>query len=84
MVPGTRRAYFDDGSPLGSAENSECRIDSIAQSWSVLSGSGEAPHARMAMDAVDRILVRREVRWSNCWIRRSTTPNPIPATSKGT
>ena len=55
-----RRAYFDDGSPLGSAENSECRIDSIAQSWSILSGSGEAPHARMAMDAVDRILVRRE------------------------
>jgi cellobiose phosphorylase len=55
-----RRAYFDDGSPLGSAENSECRIDSIAQSWSVLSGSGEAPHARMAMDAVDRILVHRE------------------------
>jgi cellobiose phosphorylase len=38
-----RRAYFDDGSPLGSAGNAECRIDSIAQSWSVLSGAGEPP-----------------------------------------
>ena len=37
-----RRAYFDDGSPLGSASNVECRIDSIAQSWSVLSGAGDA------------------------------------------
>ena len=35
-----RRAYFDDGSPLGSASNPECQIDSIAQSWSVLSGAG--------------------------------------------
>jgi len=37
-----RRAYFDDGSPLGSASNPECQIDSIAQSWSVLSGAGDA------------------------------------------
>ena len=35
-----RRAYFDDGTPLGSAQNEECRIDSIAQSWAVLSGTG--------------------------------------------
>jgi cyclic beta-1,2-glucan synthetase len=41
-----RRAYFDDGSPLGSASNPECRIDSIAQSWSVLSGAGDAERAR--------------------------------------
>jgi cellobiose phosphorylase len=54
-----RRAYFDDGSPLGSAQNVECRIDSIAQSWSVLSCTGEAQHARTAMDAVDRQLVHR-------------------------
>jgi len=53
-----RRAWFDDGSPLGSAENSECRIDSIAQSWSVLSGACDAQRARKAMDAVDRHLVR--------------------------
>ena len=55
-----RRAYFDDGSPLGSASNAECRIDSIAQSWSVLSGAGDARRSRMAMDAVDEHLVRRD------------------------
>jgi cellobiose phosphorylase len=55
-----RRAYFDDGSPLGSALNPECRIDSISQSWSVLSGAGDAARARLAMEAVDLRLVRRE------------------------
>ena len=55
-----RRAYFDDGSPLGSASNPECQIDSIAQSWSVLSGAGDAKRSRMAMDAVDRCLVHRD------------------------
>ena len=55
-----RRAYFDDGTPLGSSANAECRIDSIAQSWSVLSGAGEQDRSRMAMEAVDERLVRRE------------------------
>ena len=55
-----RRAYFDDGAPLGSALNPECQIDSISQSWSVLSGAGEAARARLAMEAVDQRLVRRE------------------------
>ncbi|HZW36495.1 MAG TPA: protein ndvB, partial [Candidatus Deferrimicrobiaceae bacterium] len=55
-----RRAYFDDGSPLGSGSNPECQIDSIAQSWSVLSGAGNAGRSRMAMEAVDRRLVRRD------------------------
>ncbi|TAN39363.1 MAG: cyclic beta 1-2 glucan synthetase [Nitrospirae bacterium] len=54
------RAYFDDGSPLGSAVNAECRIDSIAQSWSVLSGAGDVLRSRTAMDALDRHLVRRD------------------------
>ncbi|HEY5861953.1 MAG TPA: glucoamylase family protein, partial [Casimicrobiaceae bacterium] len=44
-----RRAYFDDGSPLGSQVNPECQIDSVAQSWSVLSGAGDADRARAAM-----------------------------------
>jgi len=56
-----RRAYFDDGTPLGSADNAECRIDSIAQSWSVLSGAGEHGRSRVAMDSLDRHLVRREL-----------------------
>jgi cellobiose phosphorylase len=55
-----RRAYFDDGSPLGSAGNDECRIDSISQSWSVLSGLGEPERARAAMGAVHRELVSPE------------------------
>jgi cellobiose phosphorylase len=55
-----RRAYFDDGSPLGSASNAECQIDSIAQSWSVLSGAGDADRARMAMAALDQRLVQRD------------------------
>ncbi len=55
-----RRGWFDDGSPLGTSSNEECRIDSIAQSWSVLSGAGDAQRARKAMDAVDRHLVRPE------------------------
>ena len=54
-----RRAFFDDGTPLGSAVNAECRIDSIAQSWSVLSGAANPPHAARAMAAVEEYLVRR-------------------------
>ena len=54
-----RRAYFDDGTPLGSKDNAECRIDSISQSWSVLSGASETTRARAAMNAVGQRLVRR-------------------------
>ena len=55
-----RRGYFDDGTPLGSAASSECRIDSIAQSWSVISGAADPGRARRAMAALDRHLVRRD------------------------
>lgn len=54
------RAFFDDGTPLGSSRNPECRIDSIAQSWSVLSGAGHATRSHMAMESLDKYLVRRE------------------------
>ena len=54
-----RRAYFDDGTPLGSATNEECRIDSIAQSWAVLSGVGDPQRSVRAMAAVDEHLVHR-------------------------
>jgi cyclic beta-1,2-glucan synthetase len=54
-----RRAYFDAGNPLGSAENTECRIDSIAQSWAVMSGAAEPGRGARAMVAVDQQLVRR-------------------------
>jgi cyclic beta-1,2-glucan synthetase len=55
-----RRAYFDDGTPLGSASNVECRIDSIAQSWSVLSGAATPARQQQAMNALDQHLVRRD------------------------
>ncbi|HWS13161.1 MAG TPA: glycosyl hydrolase family 65 protein, partial [Rhodocyclaceae bacterium] len=55
-----RRGYFDDGTPLGSASSAECQIDSISQSWSVLSGAGDTIRSRTAMHAVDQRLVRRE------------------------
>ena len=60
-----RRAYFDNGEPLGSQANPECQIDSLPQSWSVISGSGEASPARLAMQiqalqSVDQRLVRRD------------------------
>jgi cyclic beta-1,2-glucan synthetase len=56
------RGYYDDGAPLGSAQADECRIDSIAQSWAVLSGVAPAPLADRAMDAVRTHLVRRGAR----------------------
>ena len=55
-----RRAYFDDGTPLGSIKNAECQIDSVAQSWSVLSGAADAGRASKAMNAVYARLVRRD------------------------
>jgi cyclic beta-1,2-glucan synthetase len=56
-----RRAYYDDGTPLGSATSEECRIDSIAQSWSVISGAGSAERQALAMRSLERHLVREDV-----------------------
>jgi len=53
-----RRAYFDDGTPVGSKENREDRIDSIAQSWGVISGAADPDRARQALEAVEAFLVR--------------------------
>ena len=55
-----RRAWFDDGTPLGSTQSDECRIDSISQSWSVLSGAADPARARQAMASLDQYLVKRE------------------------
>jgi len=57
-----RRAYFDDGSPLGSRTSDECKIDSIAQSWSVISGAGNPERTRIAMQSLNKYLVREEAR----------------------
>jgi len=53
-----RRAWFDDGTPLGSATDGECRIDAISQSWSAISGAAEPGRAASAMSAAERELIR--------------------------
>jgi cyclic beta-1,2-glucan synthetase len=64
-----RRAFFDDGSPLGSAQAPEARIDSIAQSWAVISGVADPERARQALESAWRHLVRT---------RRGPLPPPHP------
>ncbi|KUO77746.1 MAG: hypothetical protein APF77_17805 [Clostridia bacterium BRH_c25] len=55
-----RRAYFDNGLPLGSAENTECKIDSIAQSWAVISGAANPERIKEAMGAVEQYLIKKD------------------------
>lgn len=74
-----RRAYFDDGTPLGSASNEECRIDSIAQSWAVLSKAGDLERAKRAMSAVDEHLIIR----GDALIKLFTPPFDKGATDPG-
>ena len=57
-----RRAYFDDGKSLGSASDPECQIDSLPQSWSVISGAGSQERVREALDSVAERLVRRDAK----------------------
>jgi cyclic beta-1,2-glucan synthetase len=57
-----RRAYFDDGTPLGSSDSPECRIDLTAQTWAVMSGGARRDRQQVAMQSVNRLLVRDEDR----------------------
>jgi cyclic beta-1,2-glucan synthetase len=57
-----RRAYFDNGEPLGSRTNAECQIDSLPQSWAVISGAGEVRRADQAMQSVNQRLIRRDAK----------------------
>jgi cyclic beta-1,2-glucan synthetase len=57
-----RRAYYDDGTPLGSKESGECKIDSIAQSWSVISGAGTPERSERGMKSLNEHLVREDAR----------------------
>jgi len=57
-----RRAYFDDGTPLGSKTNDECKIDSIAQSWAILSGGGDTDKSKSGMQNAGKYLVNRDVK----------------------
>jgi cyclic beta-1,2-glucan synthetase len=78
-----RRAYFDDGTPLGSVSNSECRIDSIAQSWAVISGAAEPARAERAMAAVDKYLIRRDDLLSPLFTPPFDHAGPDPGYIKG-
>jgi cyclic beta-1,2-glucan synthetase len=78
-----RRAYFDDGTPLGSVSNNECRIDSIAQSWSVISRAAEPARAARAMAAVDKYLVRRDEKLSLLFTPPFDNPPHDPGYIKG-
>ncbi|MBQ9266878.1 MAG: hypothetical protein IJ217_01110 [Clostridia bacterium] len=55
-----RRAYFPDGTALGSSQNEECKIDGISQSWAVISGAGDAEKVSIAMDSLENYLVDKE------------------------
>jgi len=57
-----KRAYFDDGTPLGSRENKECSIDAVSQSWAVLSGAASDKRAVMAMASLEEKLVRKDLK----------------------
>jgi cyclic beta-1,2-glucan synthetase len=78
-----RRAYFDDGTPLGSVSNSECRIDSLAQSWGVISGAAEPARAERAMAAVYKYLVRRDDRLALLFTPPFDRAVPDPGYIKG-
>ncbi|MFZ2655318.1 MAG: glucoamylase family protein [Victivallales bacterium] len=78
-----KRAYFDDGSPLGSHENTECRIDSIPQSWAVLSGAADPERGRQAMDEVEKKLIRPELGLVQLFDPPFDKADPSPGYIKG-
>ncbi|MEO6623251.1 MAG: hypothetical protein ABIN37_00240 [Burkholderiaceae bacterium] len=78
-----RRAWFDDGALLGSAANAECQIDSIAQSWSVLSGAASTDRAQRAMASLDQRLVHRDTRLVQLLDPPFDTSKPSPRLHPG-
>jgi cellobiose phosphorylase len=78
-----RRAYFDDGTPLGSSQNSECRIDAVSQSWAVLSGAAEAGRAVLAMAALETQLVSKDMKLIKLLDPDFDSKGPNPGYIKG-
>jgi cyclic beta-1,2-glucan synthetase len=78
-----RRAFFDDGEPLGSVADNECRIDSIAQSWAVISRAAKPARAARAMAALDKYLVRRDEKLSLLFTPPFNNPARDPGYIKG-
>ena len=77
------RAYFDDGEPLGSARNRECRIDAISQSWAKLSGAGSPVRVERALDAVDNQLVDAQGKLIRLLAPPFDTAEPDPGYIRG-
>jgi cyclic beta-1,2-glucan synthetase len=78
-----RRAFFDDGAPLGSVSNTECRIDSIAQSWAVISRAADPARAVRAMAALDKYLVRQDDKLALLFTPPFNNPSHDPGYIKG-
>src|SRR5208282_5810189 len=78
-----RRGYFDDGTPLGSSLNAECSIDSIVQSWAVISGGADPARAAISMAAVENRLVRREDKLALIFAPPFNNALPDPGYIKG-
>jgi len=78
-----RRAFFDDGTPLGSVANSDCRIDSIAQSWAVISRAAEPVRAARAMAALDKYLIQRDQKLALLFAPPFDSPPNDPGYIKG-
>src|SRR5579872_2709902 len=78
-----RRAFFDDGTPLGSVSNSECRIGSIAQSWAVISHGADRVRASRAMAAVDKYLLQRDQKLALLFTPPFDSPRRDPGYIKG-
>ena len=79
-----RRAYFDDGTPLGSAQNEEAKIDSLPQSWSVICGLGDPERSTQALQSVEQYLVKDRKRSRRRRRKKRTPANPQSSTSTST
>ncbi len=77
------RAWFDDGTPMGSHFSEECQIDSISQSWSALSGAGSAERVRQALDSAGQLLVHRDVSVIQLLTPPFNTAQPDPGYIRG-
>jgi cellobiose phosphorylase len=78
-----RRAYFDNGEPLGSISSPECKIDSLPQSWAVLSGAGEPDRAKQSLESLDEKLVKRDIGVIQLFDPAFDTSNLNPGYIKG-
>ena len=78
-----RRAFFDNGAPLGSVANTQCRIDSIAQSWAIISRAAEPARGVRAMAALDKYLIRRDEKLALLFTPPFNQPAQDPGYIKG-